>query len=98
MTDDTTREGAWNRSEYVGEGQRPDEQPDDATEAATAAADATTGERWTKTQWPGDQGEGTRRPQDPDAMPEGETGLSGDRQTSGEGHFARGQAEDERNA
>ena len=87
MTQDRTREGDWNRTEWEGEGQ--DARRDDP---AADRADATTGERWTKDQVPGDQGHGEHPRQDPDAMPEGETGLSGDRHVSGEEHFARGQA------
>ena len=51
------------------------------------AADATTGARWNKQEYVGDRGEGAPAPQDPDTMPEGETGLSGDRHTPGEEHL-----------
>ena len=88
MTDDRTREGDWDRTEWEGEGQ----------DASRDVADSTTGARWNKQEWVGDQGEGAPVPQDPDTMPEGETGLSGDRHAPGEEHWARGQAEDERKA
>jgi hypothetical protein len=87
MTTDRTRDGDWDRSEWKGE---PDADTDRT--AATTPADAATGDRWTKTQWPGDQGAGSPEPVDPDAMPEGEPGLSGDRHAPGESHWARGQA------
>ena len=85
MTEKTTREGDWNRTEWEGEGQ-------DTT--GPDAADATTGARWNKQEYVGDRGDGAPPPQDPDTMPEGETGLSGDRRTPGEEHWARGQATD----
>lgn len=50
-------------------------------------------ERWTKTEWVGDQGEGAPLPQDPEAMPEGETAISGNRQASGEQHWAEPKAD-----
>ena len=91
MTDDRTRQGDWDRTQVEGEGQDPNFPQGHAT-------DQTTGDRWTKTDVPGDQGHGQMPAEDPDTMPEGETGLSGDRNTGGESHFARGQATDERNA
>ena len=85
MTEKTTREGDWNRTDWEGEGQGKPSADD---------ADATTGARWNKQEYVGDRGEGAPPPQDPDTMPEGETGLSGDRHTPGEEHWARGQATD----
>jgi hypothetical protein len=87
MTEDRAR-GDWDRTEWKGEREPGD--PTDRPDLSTA--DSTSADRWTKSQWPGDQGAGTPSPEDPDAMPEGENALSGDRHTSGESHFARGQA------
>lgn len=93
MTEKTTGEGDWNRTDWVGEGQEDaEEQPTDVL--GRDPADATAGARWNKQEYVGDRGEGSPPPQDPDTMPEGETGLSGDRHTPGEQHFARGQATD----
>ena len=84
MTEDKTRQGDWNRTEWEGEGQ---------DETGRDPADATTGDRWTKTQWVGDQGDGAPAPQDPDTMPEGENRLSGDRHAPSEQHWGDGQSE-----
>ena len=71
---------------------------DRCTETASGdATDTPTGDRWNKTQWVGDQGEGLPAPQDPDTMPEGENALSGDRHAPSEQHWADGQVEHERN-
>lgn len=96
MTDRSQRDD-WNRTEWKGEGQG-DVQRDatDATDVPGDAAEAAVGDRWTKTQWVGDQGEGAPLPQDPDTMPEGENALSGDRHAPGEQHWARGQASADR--
>jgi hypothetical protein len=98
MTDDTTRQGDWNREQYEGEGQDPNAPQGHPADPQGHTTDQTTGDRWTKTEYPGDQGHGRMPAEDPDQMPEGESGLSGDRHTGGESHFARGQATDERNA
>ena len=92
MTDDRERTGDWERTQW--EGEVPDRDP--ARDPSSTATDAGPGDtaRWQKTQWPGDQGEGGMPPEDPDAMPEGETGLSGDRHAPGEQHWARGQSRD----
>jgi hypothetical protein len=55
-------------------------------------------DRWTKTQWVGDLGNGAPEPIDPVAMPEGENRLSGDRHNPGEEHWAQGQAREPRDA
>jgi hypothetical protein len=92
MTDDTTRQGDWERKRVEGEGQDPNNPQGHDVDQAT-------GERWNKEQWVGEgQGSDDRTPQDPDTMLEGESELSGDRNVGGESHFARGQAADERNA
>jgi hypothetical protein len=94
MTNDRTRTGDWDRTEW--EGETPDHavtpREDGASGPDTIAT--STGRRWQKTQWPGDQGAGPMPPMDPDAMPEGETGLSGDRHAPSEQHWARGQSRD----
>lgn len=82
MTEDRARDGDWDRTEWEGGGAGPD-------------ASTTTGDRWTKTQWVGDQGHGAPPPEDPDVMPEGEPGLSGDRHTPSEQHWARGQSRED---
>lgn len=98
MTQDRTREGDWDRTEWKGEGQGDpvrDSTRDPALDPALDPADTTTGTRWNKDQYVADRGEGDEPPEDPDAMPEGETGLSGDRHVPGEQHFARGQASED---
>ena len=47
-----------------------------------------TDDRWVKTEWVGDQGEGAPAPVDPDTMPEGDRTISGNRHGSGEQHWA----------
>jgi hypothetical protein len=93
MAGDRERAGDWTGDRWA---------PDDTTDEAAAARD-TGGEavpdatdehtdvgsnRWNKTQWVGDQGEGAPAPVDPDSMPEGDNALTGDRHTSGEQHWA----------
>ena len=91
--DDRERTGDWDRTDWVGDTPDPElprttpPERDDTLPGDTTA-------RWQKTQWPGDQGEGDMPREDPDAMPEGETGLSGDRHAPGEQHWARGQSRD----
>lgn len=92
MTNDRERTGDWDRTEW--EGDTPERgRPGDAPPDATTAGPGDTA-RWQKTEWRGDQGEGSMPPMDPDAMPEGETGLSGDRHAPSEQHWARGQSRD----
>ena len=81
MTADQKRTGDWTGDQWA---------PDDTTDEAAVAHDTRAGERdrWQKTQWPGDQGEGAPGPVDPDAMPEGESAISGDRHAPGEQHWA----------
>jgi hypothetical protein len=50
-------------------------------------------EHWNKTEFVGDQGEGAPLPQDPATMLEGETSISGNRQPSGEQHWAEPKAD-----
>ncbi len=85
MTNERERTGDWQGKEW--EGDVPDR--DDVTRDP-----AETGDRWVKTQVRPDLGEGDMPAQDPDTMPEGETGLSGDRHAPSEQHFARGQSRD----
>jgi hypothetical protein len=87
MSEDRKREGDWDRREWKGEGQG-------SAAVVEEPAEPETGDRWTKTEWVGDQGHGNPEPQDPDTMAEGESKLSGDRHASGEEHWARGQSED----
>jgi hypothetical protein len=104
MTNDRERTGDWDRTDWVGEGQGTPEgrsTPDDVrtlTSDERIAGETTgtirTGDRWNKTQWVGDQGEGAPAPEDPDLMPEGESGLSGDRHTPGEQRWSQGQERD----
>jgi hypothetical protein len=95
MTEDRTRDGDWNRTDWEGEGQDQGATTVERIPADRTPTDEATGDRWTKTQWVGDQGHGAPEPQDPDTMPEGETGLSGDRHNPGEEHWARGQASED---
>lgn len=98
MHDDTTRTGDtrqpddwtgddWARDEVRRLGGSPTGAPGSPAETA-ATTDA-----WNKAQVPGDQGHGPMAGIDPDAMPEGDSDLSGFRHGSGESHFAEGQAE-----
>jgi hypothetical protein len=92
MTNDRQRTGDWDRTEWEGDVPDRDRTLDpslDPTDAPSGAAP-----RWQKTEMRGDQGEGPMPPMDPDAMPEGETGLSGDRHAPGEQHWSRGQSRD----
>jgi hypothetical protein len=93
MTNDRTRTGDWDRTEWKGD-IPDDDRPGESPAGDEHALPGTASDRWQKTQWPGDQGEGAMPPQDPDDMPEGETGLSGDRHAPGEQHWARGQSRD----
>jgi hypothetical protein len=95
MTNDRERTGDWNRTDWVGEGQG--DRDDERTARGEAVADEATpaGDRWNKSEWVGDQGQGTPAPVDPDRMPEGEPGLSGDRHSPGEQHWADGQERDQ---
>lgn len=68
----------WDREEWAG---------DLSEDRAPGDADA---DRWNKTEWVGDQGEGAPLPEDPAMMPEGDTSISGRRQTSGEQHWGQG--------
>jgi hypothetical protein len=86
MTDDTKRADEWTGEDWAGD------TGDRRTDADTDQAAATT-DRWTKTEYVGDRGEGAPAPVDPDEMPEGSNALSGDRQTSGESHWAGTDAE-----
>jgi hypothetical protein len=81
MTDDTRRPDDWTGEEWAGEtGER-------RTDADTESTAATT-DRWNKSEVVGDRGHGAPAPVDPDAMPEGENPLSGNRNTPGESHWA----------
>ena len=85
---DTNRPNDWTGDEWAGDEERRQGGPTpDDTEQTAAATD-----RWNKTEWVGDQGEGAPAPVDPDAMPEGDTGLSGFRHNPGEERWADGQS------
>ena len=90
ITDDTRREGEWTGDQWAGENEADDDQTNVVPDTAETAA---TTDRWNKTQWVGDQGEGAPAPVDPDEMAEGEQGLSGHRDTSGEQHWAGDRSE-----
>jgi hypothetical protein len=84
----TTRPNDWTGDEWAGDEERRQGGPmPDDTEQTAADTD-----RWNKTQWVGDQGDGAPARIDPDAMPEGDNDLSGFRHTPGEEHWAEGQA------
>jgi hypothetical protein len=85
MSAKRTNDGDWDRREWKGEGQGP------ATGVEEREAPEE-GKTWSKTEWVGDQGHGSPAPEDPDTMAEGESKLSGDRHSSGEQHWGRGQA------
>jgi len=102
MTDDRERTGDWKGDEWArGQSSTADERADREAETTTdrTGADvnretpASGDDRWNKTQWVGDQGEGAPMPVDPDTMPEGENRLSGDRHAPSEEHWAPGEAE-----
>ena len=100
MTDDRERTGDWKGDEWArGQSAAADERADlEGTDTRTGdeldvERTTGTGQRWNKTQWVGDQGEGAPMPVDPDTMPEGENRLSGNRHAPGEEHWAGGQAE-----
>ena len=81
MTDDTPRPDDWTGEEWAGEtGER---RTDVDTESTAAKTD-----RWNKSEMVGDRGHGAPDPVDPDAMPEGENALSGNRHPAGESHWA----------
>ena len=86
MTDDTRRPDDWTGEEWAG---NTGDRETDADTQSTAA----TSDRWNKTEFVGDRGEGAPAPVDPDTMPEGENALSGDRHTPGESHWAGTHAE-----
>jgi len=86
--DDTTRPEDWTGDEWAGDEAREHAAPGSDDPEQTAAET----DRWNKTQWVGDQGDGAPAPIDPDAMPEGEESLSGFRHAPGEEHWADGQA------
>ena len=86
MTDNTRRPDDWTGEEWAGE------TGDRKTDADTQET-AGTSDRWNKTEFVGDRGEGAPAPVDPDTMPEGENALSGDRHTPGESHWAGTHAE-----
>ena len=86
MTDDTRRPDDWKGEEWAGE--TGDRQTDADTEATAATTD-----RWNKTEYVGDRGEGAPAPVDPDSMPEGSNALSGGRHAPGESHWAGDKAE-----
>lgn len=91
MTHDRERTGDWDRTDWVGEGQGDRDEPRAPRGEAVADESTPTGGRWNKAEWVGDQGQGAPAPADPDRMPEGEPGLSGDRHSPGEQHWAGGQ-------
>ena len=86
MTDDTRRPDDWTGEEWAG---NTGDRETDADTQSTAA----TSDRWNKTEFVGDRGEGAPAPVDPDTMPEGENALSGGRHTPGESHWAGTDAE-----
>jgi len=92
MTNDRERTGDWDRTEWEGDIPGREQAPGTPPEGTDERAGDTA--RWQKTEWPGDQGSGGMPRMDPDAMPEGETGLSGDRHAPSEQHWARGQSRD----
>jgi hypothetical protein len=86
MTDDTRRPDDWTGEDWAGD--TGDRETDADTQSTAAVTD-----RWNKTELVGDRGDGAPAPVDPDTMPEGEHGLSGDRQSPGESHWAGTHAE-----
>jgi hypothetical protein len=103
MTDDRERSGDWKGDQWArGQSAAADGRAELEAEVNTDPAggeldvETTTNageDRWNKTQWVGDQGEGAPMPVDPDTMPEGENRLSGERHSPGGEHFATGQAD-----
>ncbi|HKF85915.1 MAG TPA: hypothetical protein VKB30_09025 [Candidatus Limnocylindrales bacterium] len=81
MTDDTRRPDDWTGEDWAGD---TGERRTDADTEATAA----TSDRWNKSEYVGDRGEGAPAPVDPDTMPEGENKLDGGRHAPGESHWA----------
>ncbi len=71
----------WDRREWVGEGQEPVGSP--------LPPRGSERPRWTKWEWVGDNhnAPGTTRGNPPEAMPEGETSLSGMRHNPGMAHW-----------
>jgi hypothetical protein len=105
MAGDKERTGDWTGDNWArGQSEAADQRAELDTDLGTTRTgdrldvDATTTnadeDRWNKTQWVGDQGEGAPMPVDPDTMPEGENALSGDRHTSGGQHWGQGQSAD----
>lgn len=87
MTNDTTRPNDWTGDDWA-----RDEPAREGTAVSDTEETAAGADRWNKSQWVGDQGDGAPAPEDPDLMPEGESDLSGKRHAPGEQHWARGQA------
>ncbi len=74
----------WDRSEWVGEGQEPS--------GAPLPTPGSQEPRWTKWEWIGENGNlpGPNRGAPPEAMPEGETSISGMRHNPGMAHWGGG--------
>lgn len=91
MTEQQNKTRDWDRSQWAGGKAARD--PDMATgQDANPRENATepaAEPHWNKNEWVGDQGRGSRpAPQEPEDMPEGEPGLSGERHNPGVQHWA----------